>query len=620
MTAIKESYQNLPSDFLDAEECQKLYDVATRSKKVLGAHGLARYIHANQTRLSGEPYLRHLERTANNILLWLDPENITPDIENLVCAALLHDSLEDAGVKIETIRQCFGEETAELVVGVSKFKSDSGLTPTQQIESLKRFAQKGYIDPRVFILKLSDRLDNMRTIEYLPLEKAIQKAEETLRVYTKLAESMGMWTVKTELEERSFPYVYPEIYEKVREEVEKDPRLSEDFIQGMIKTLKEIFSNQEIRIEVRKNGLYTLYQKRKSLSEAGKGPQDTFSHIEDVVSFRVIIPEENPARLYELLGKLHTYRDFLGVVDPSGFDDFINQPRENGYSALQTTLNLSVGAVEIALVTKKMEEFNNFGIINQLKIGLDIGSYKRNIVFDETQEAWFLPINATWVDYVYMVGIGPQASHVIVDGKKRDLKEKVENSATVQIIRYPDLKRSPNPEFLEHCLPSTKEIIQKEINLHLLDQSVERGKMLLRKILSPRGILEASDSPQVARVLVVSFKVPSLDWLNYLIGANYISREEVIKVLDEKGITKENLGLTTILVSGKNEVGILKDLASLITNAGGDIYHFSQQQPLTSPRDQFEIRTVVKGLIKEKEDYIRKKLEEDRRFKEVLVV
>ena len=612
-----------PSKEPKKENHLNLQEVIGRSEKVRQAYDLAKEAHKDHMRYSGEPYLNHLEEVANIVLDWIGPQNVDGATENITCASLLHDSVEDVNVSIEEIKQKFGEKTASIVEGVTALRSEKP-KEEQDRENLRFIAQKGHLTPEVFIVKLADRLHNMRTINSVPDEdKRIKKADETLRVYTKLARSMGMWEVKKELEDLSFPHVYPEIYNRVKKVIDKDPRTSSAFTHGMESYLKWILSENciDCRVEARINGYWTLYNKMESAASTGKGSYNDFSNINDAVSMRVITSDTDTNNLYTLLGRIHTFSQFKGLVDQERFDDFINQPRDNGYSALQTTLNIPrYGAVEIAFMTGEMEEFNRYGIISSMKKGEDLDRYKRNIVFDERNEAWFLPLDATYVDYVYMTGIGAQARSVMVDGKKVSLTQKTQNAVSVDVQRHDDQKRAPDPELLKHSLNPTRKLIENETNLHAHDILVDKGKDDLEDAIASIGLLDLADSPNTAQAIIFSLGLRDLNELYYLVGGDHITPDEILRKLNSADITKKSLGLTTVRVSGSNQPGVLQYISNLLSDKGGDIYQIHQPNPITQPKDVYSLRVVAKGLSEKTENEIRKLLSEDKRFEEALVV
>lgn len=194
------------------------------SERVASAYNLAYKSHEGQIRKSGEPYFTHCFEVFK---ILKDEWGVTD--ENFLIAGLLHDTVEDTGVSLKKIQLDFGDEVANLVSGVTKLE-----TNTDQ-ETLKKVLNKTYINPGVAIIMLADRLHNMRTLEFMKPKKQIEKSRETLDVYTRLAESLGMWNVKTELEDWCFKYLDPNNWQKTSVGLAKDQRLSLNF-SGYLKS------------------------------------------------------------------------------------------------------------------------------------------------------------------------------------------------------------------------------------------------------------------------------------------------------------------------------------------------------------------------------------------------
>ncbi|MDD4938313.1 MAG: HD domain-containing protein, partial [Candidatus Shapirobacteria bacterium] len=190
-------------------------NIEFESERVVSAYNFAQKSHEGQFRKSGEPYFTHCVEVCN---ILKNEWGITD--ENYLVAALLHDTVEDCGLTIEQLKLQFGIEVAELVSGVTKLKSSTDR------ETLKKVLDKSYINPGVAVIKLADRLHNMRTLQFMKPEKQIEKSQETLDIYTRLAESLGLWNAKTELEDLCFKYLDPEKYQKTLTDLESDPRLS----------------------------------------------------------------------------------------------------------------------------------------------------------------------------------------------------------------------------------------------------------------------------------------------------------------------------------------------------------------------------------------------------------
>jgi len=581
----------------ESETFSSIKELFPYSLKIKDTYGFASYLHRDQKRLTGEPYFSHLEEVANIIVGWLSlakGKPIPPQIEDLLVAALLHDSVEDQGLRLDTIKQCFGENVAELVEGVTLVEK----SPSS--ENLKLIARKGKLDPLVFILKLADRLHNMRTIDYLPEEKRQQKSQETLAVYTKLAESMGMWRVKKELEDLAFRHLYPQTFKEIQEKLRLDPRLNPEFINTIQEEIRRILPNDiSFQVVPRVNSLWTVWRKNQENALKGREFPGDYSKINDVLSFRVVVKSKELWVLYDLLGFLHLH--FAELVDLDRFDDFVSQPKDNGYSAIQTTLNFpGKGAVEIAIVTSEKESFNDWGVISLLRKGQSIEAFKRNIVFDEKNEAWFLPEESTYLDFAYLKGIGAQASKVIVDGEEKQLIEEIRNAISVIIITYPEPRRSVPVDWLNYAhLSSTKKEIQKELNLQAYDFLVENGKRKLEEVLRNFGILDLTDLPELERQLTISSGLANYSELCFQIGNGNRSPESVKEWLCQRG-TKETLNISTIRIAGLNKKGILEKLSQIVTRQGGDIRRIVSST-ITQENQEFSLRLLVHGVVGKEE-------------------
>ncbi len=333
------------------------------SDRLASAYNLALKSHEGQTRKSGEPYFTHCSGVFK---ILKDEWNITN--ENYLIAGLLHDTVEDTKVSLKQIQLDFGNEVTDLVSGVTKLQTSSDQ------ETLKKVLNKTYINPGVAVIKLADRLHNMRTLEFMKSEKQIEKSGETLDIYTRLAESLGMWKVKTELEDLCFKYLDKELYIKTLNDLENDPRLSPNFLCYLKSRMEQILNDNNIdgQVETRKSGCWILKDEQEKMALKGKGSPDSFKDINDVVSFRIKL--NSISDCYQILNDIH--QDFGEMVDYDRFDEFIGaNKRVNGYQALQTTINFPQGPVEIGLVTNEMEEFNNWGVVSLIKESKDLKDY-----------------------------------------------------------------------------------------------------------------------------------------------------------------------------------------------------------------------------------------------------
>jgi (p)ppGpp synthase/HD superfamily hydrolase len=354
-----------PEKFVLIENTEK---IEFKSDRMRAAYDLAVKSHEGQYRNSGEPYINHCVE----VFKILRDEWKIED-EDYLIAALLHDTVEDTNITLQKIKTEFGDQVTEFVDGVTKLQTKN------DIETLKKVLNKTYLNPGVAIIKLADRLHNMRTLEFMKPEKQIEKASETLDVYTKLAESLGMWEVKTELEDLCFKYLEPEKYKQTLLELKSDSRLSTDFVGHMKSRIEQLLIENKIdsEVETRKSGSWILIKKQEKMALTGKSSPNTFKDINDVISFRVKTNSVNDC--YRVLEKVHN--EFGEMIDYDRFDEFIGaNKRINGYQALQTTVNSNQGPIEIAIMTKEMEEFNNRGIINLINEGKDLKNYVLKLV------------------------------------------------------------------------------------------------------------------------------------------------------------------------------------------------------------------------------------------------
>lgn len=576
------------------------------SSRVVLAYNLASKSHEGQTRKSGEPYLNHCIEISKIIK---DEWGITN--ENYLCAALLHDIVEDTDLSLKQLQIEFGNETAELIEGVTKLQ-----TSTDK-ETLKKVLNKTYLNPGVAVIKLADRLHNMRTLGFMSQEKQIEKASETLDVYTKLAESLGMWQVKTELEDLCFKYLNPEGFEKTKQSIDLDPRQNPFFLYNVQSRLEQLLIENSIKgnVEVRKNGYWILKEKQERLALKGKSNPDNFNDINDLISFRIQLKTTNDC--YQMLKEIH--ENFGDMVNYDRFDEFIGANKSvNGYEALQTTINFSQGPIEIGLVTREMEEFNKWGVVNLIKKGnVDLRDYVLKLVFTPTGSVRFLPKNATGVDFAAAINprVLAEAESILIDGSEKPLTVVIPNASTVR-VNVGESRRAPLPDLEQYCLPQTRKTIQEQRMLEKRDILIKKGQGIIESVLTPRGLLVITDLGDTINPLLYKLGCQGADDLYFMIGNGSIKSELISKELDEAEITKEKLHLTTIRLRGLDQPKILIDVVQLISNTNKNIVNIDQKNTKTN----FDLRILVKDLNLEEEDTIRQYLENDSRLTEKLVV
>jgi GTP diphosphokinase / guanosine-3',5'-bis(diphosphate) 3'-diphosphatase len=576
------------------------------SERITSAYDFAKKCHEGQFRKSGEPYFVHCEA----VCAILKDECGIRD-KKYPDSGLLHDTVEDRKeVTIDQIKVLFGDEVADLVDGVTKLKSSTDK------ETLKKVLKKTYINPGVAVIKLADRLHNMRTLQFMPSEKQISKSQETLDIYTKLAESLGLWKIKTELEDLSFKYLDPEKYQKTLTDLESDPRLSPDFTCYLTSRIEQLLSDNNVdgKIETRKSGSWILNKKREKMALRGKSGCDGFGDVNDVISFRIQLNTVHDC--YRVLHEIHT--DFGEMVDYDRFDEFIGaNKRVNGYQALQTTINFMQGPVEIAIMTKEMEEFNNNGIVSLINNEKDLKDYVLKLVFTPKGTVKFLPKNATGVDFAAAINrrVLAEAESINIDGVDKPLTVVIPNASTLR-VNLGEPRRAPLDGLEDYCLPQTRKIIQEQRILENRDTLVSQGRKKLESILIPRGLLVLTDISDSINPLLYKLGCQSINDLYFMVGNNSIKEDLLNQELDLAEITKEKLKITSIRLIGDDKPKVLVDVIKKISGTNKNIINIEQK----NSDGKFNIRILTENMSQEEEEGLRQYLNNDTRFSEVLVV
>ncbi|HVS79543.1 MAG TPA: RelA/SpoT family protein [Candidatus Paceibacterota bacterium] len=314
------------------------------------AYGFAKEAHKDQKRFSGDPYFSHLFETAKILAeLGMSPTTIA--------AGLLHDSVEDVGVTRETLQAEFGDEILFLVEGVTKLGQIRYHGSNWHTESLRKLFVAMSQDIRVLMVKLADRLHNMRTLSSVPQEKQKRIAAETLEVYAPIADRLGIGRLHRELEDLAFPFVFPEHYAKTRELVARRQEEMNADLEKFHTSLEKVFSDAgfpQAKTSYRVKGLYSLYKK------LARNNMD-IEKVYDLMALRVIV--DTVADCYQALGIVHAnWRPLPGRIK-----DFIAFPKTNGYKSLHTTVFTGDGGiVEVQIRTADMHREAEYGIASHL--------------------------------------------------------------------------------------------------------------------------------------------------------------------------------------------------------------------------------------------------------------
>jgi len=413
-------------------------------------------VHEGQVRLSGEPYLSHPLEVAGILAdMKLDPESVT--------AALLHDVIEDTPATPEEIKALFGPEVLHIVSGVSKLSSLSfGTSQAREAESIRKMFLAMADDIRVILIKLADRLHNMRTLQFHSADKRKKIALETIDIYAPIAARLGIYWIKDELEESSFKFSQPDEFARIEKLLSNSKTDREKYIEQVKSHIKKAMDSANLQCELlgRNKNVYSIYNKMISQNLP-------FEEIYDIIAFRIIL--ETVPQCYEALGLIHS----LWKPIDHKFKDYIGRPKTNMYQSLHTTVIGPVGErIEIQIRTWEMDKVASSGIaahwgykegkrldenvsrkfawiqdlVENQENFLDPGEFLENVridlfpdevyVFSPRGEVKTLPRGATPVDFAYLIHseVGNQCTGAKVNGRMVPLPYELKTGDIVEIV------------------------------------------------------------------------------------------------------------------------------------------------------------------------------------------
>ncbi|NLE50692.1 MAG: bifunctional (p)ppGpp synthetase/guanosine-3',5'-bis(diphosphate) 3'-pyrophosphohydrolase [Chloroflexi bacterium] len=490
----------------------------------------ARQAHDGQFRKSGEPYIRHCLAVAQ-ILADMKLDATT------IAAALLHDVVEDTGVTLEDIESEFGEKIAELVAGVTKMKQiPTGVegmyaakAGDREMEYLRKMLLAMVSDFRVMLIKLADRLHNMRTLGYMSPEKQLLTARETLDIFAPIANRLGIWQIKWQLEDLSFRYLDPDGYRAIREQLNERRADREKDMERTILYIREQFARESLHAEIkgRPKHIYSIYRKmeRKNLP---------FNQIHDIRAIRIIV--DTLPECYQALGIIHNIFHTM----PGEFDDYISSPKENSYRSLHTGVRDRDGKpLEIQIRTREMDEDAEYGIaahwrykegraptgsdaaferrvekmrrwmedVQQDTDESDAGGFVTRMVEEITPERIYvftpkgdivdLPEGATPIDFAYHIHteIGHRCRGAKVNGRLVSLDYELKNTDQIEILTAN--RGGPSLDWLNSDLGYTRTSrarnkIKQWFRRRDREKSIADGKEVLDRELRKLGIAARS--------------------------------------------------------------------------------------------------------------------------------
>ena len=485
-------------------------------KLIMKAYNYAKENHGDQLRKSGEPYIIHPIQVAYT-LAELELDDAT------ICAALLHDVVEDTEVTHQDLINEFGIEIAEMVDGVTKLsKLNYESVEEAQVENYRKMFLAMGKDIRVIMIKLSDRLHNMRTLKYLSRDRQIANAKETMDLYAPLANRLGIYSLKWELEDLSFKYLYPEEYREIVEGIDRKREERLQFIDKIEEQIKQELKKQKIEAEItgRAKHLYSIYRKMKR-------DNITLDQIYDLFALRIIVNSVKDC--YAALGVVHELYNPM----PGRFKDYIAVPKPNMYQSLHTTLIGEKGTpFEVQIRTWDMHRIAEYGIAAHwaYKEASFAKGKKANVKVSEDKLAWLretlewqkdmqdpqeflntlktelfedevyvftpkgdikvLPSGSTPIDYAYSIHaeIGHHMTGCKINSKMMPIITKLKNGDIIEIITSENSK-GPSRDWLKFIQSSTaKNKINAWFKKNQREENIEKGKELIEKEIKRIGM------------------------------------------------------------------------------------------------------------------------------------
>ncbi len=532
------------------------------------AYLVSKDAHSGQQRVSGEPFIMHPMEVAN-ILAELELDSTA------IVAGILHDTIEDTTYTYEQLKEKFGEEVALLVDGVTKLgKIPYTTKEEQQAENLRKMFLAMAKDIRVILIKLADRLHNMRTLKYMAADKQVEKAKETLEIYAPLAHRLGISKIKWELEDLCLRYLDPKGYYDLVDKIAKKRREREAYIEKILFTLKERIAELgiEVRLDGRPKHFYSIYRKMEQQTK-------TLEQIYDLFAFRIIVNSVKDC--YAVLGLVHEIYKPM----PGRFKDYIAMPKPNMYQSLHTTVIGPEGVpFEIQIRTWDMHRVAEVGIAAHWKYkeGSSGGSEDSKLawlrqlldwqkemrdpnefmetlrvdlftdevfVFTPKGDVFSLAAGSTPIDFAYSIhsAIGNKMVGAKVNGKIVPIEYELKNGDIVEILTSSNV-HGPSRDWLKIVKTSqARNKINQWFKKEKRDENIIRGKDMLDKELKKQSFtFNQLFKPDWIEILLKKYTFNTIEDLYAAIGYGAITANKVISRLKEeyrKNVKTEDITL-----------------------------------------------------------------------------
>ncbi|MEJ7626374.1 MAG: RelA/SpoT family protein [Ferruginibacter sp.] len=569
---------------------------------------MAAEAHQTMRRKSGEPYILHPLAVARICV-----EEIGLGIRSTICA-LLHDTVEDTDVRLNDINREFGAEIAKIVDGLTKIATVLDTNTSQQAENFKKILLTLTDDPRVILIKLADRMHNMRTMDSMKREKQLKICSETVYVYAPLAHRMGLYSIKTEMEDLAMKYMEPDTYKYIAQKLQDTKRERTRYINDFIRPIKEKLDKADFIFEIhgRPKSIHSIWNKIKKKGVA-------FEEVYDLFAIRIIVTAP-PEKEKEDCWKVYSIITDEYNPSPERLRDWLSNPKSNGYEALHTTVMGPAGKwVEVQIRTKRMNEIAEKGLaahwkykegkddenrfdkwFHQIREALsnhDIHSldflqdFKTSFLVEEIYvytpkgDVKMLPIGATALDFAFSVhtAVGSKCIGAKVNHKLVPISYKLRNGDQIEIIT--SAKQKPNSEWLNFVVTSKAKSKIKDTLKEEKRKVAEDGKYTLQKkleginaVMSNSNMEELTNFYKLNSTLDLLYdiavkKIDLKELKEFTVHGDKLVPPKPIKIIEEKHeqeVIKHPKKDAELIIFGESSDRIMYTLANCCKPIPGD--------------------------------------------------
>lgn len=573
-------------------------------KIIRKAFDLALEAHKDMRRKSGEPYIYHPIAVAR-----IAAEEIGLGTTSLVCA-LLHDVVEDTEITLEAIRKDFGDKVANIIDGLTKISGYFGQSNSPQAENFKHMLLTLSDDVRVILIKLCDRLHNMRTLDHMSKKGQLKIASETLYLYAPLAHRLGLYSLKTELEDLTMKYTEPDIYEAIRKKLRDSKEQRNRYIRSIIRPLKQELAHLKVPIEIkgRPKSIYSILTKMRKQGV-------DFNEVYDLFAIRIIVDSE-PKREKIDCWNIYSVVTSIYRPNPDRLRDWISNPKGNGYESLHTTVMGPRGKwVEVQIRSTRMDEIAEMGYAahwrykeeNKNESGLDswlgrvrevlenpqenaidfLDDFKLNLfseeiyVFTPKGDVKKLPMNATALDFAFDIHteVGSKCIGAKVNGKLVPLSHTLKNGDQVEVIT--SAKQKPNKGWLEYVVTGKAKTKINQVLKEDKRRKAAEGKEILARKFRNQKVPMNKDNLRIISlyigvqseadlfILAADGKLPKTEKSFKSIIANHREKRDTIKK-GEKPVVADDKKPGELIIGENEQTNLMYSFAQCCLPIPGD--------------------------------------------------